>query len=240
LAGRPKRDAWAEVEGGRLFVSLADYVGRAAFYVGDLDRKISVLIDRLVRPGDTVLDIGANVGLVTLRLSKRVGPTGLVHAFEPNPVIADRLASSLAANGILNVRLHQVALGAEEARLQLSVPEGNAGAASLLADRASGKNVEVPVRRLDNFDLGPIGFVKMDVEGFEENVLRGFWKTLSSCPPRVILFEQNDAGGGSIPLLEKAGYRIHGITKSLFKLKLPRVSAWSAAYHDYVAIRDRP
>ena len=74
LAGKPKREAWAEVEGGRLLVSLDDYVGRSAFYVGDLDRKVSAVVDRFVRPGDTVLDIGANIGLVSLRVAKRVGP----------------------------------------------------------------------------------------------------------------------------------------------------------------------
>lgn len=74
-AGRPKGDAWAKVEGGELSVSLDDYVGRSAFFIGDLDRKVSAIIDRFVRPGDMVLDIGANIGFVSLRLAKRVGPT---------------------------------------------------------------------------------------------------------------------------------------------------------------------
>jgi FkbM family methyltransferase len=236
LAGRPEGDAWANVEGGRLSVSLDDYVGRAAFYVGDLDRKISILIDRFVRPGDTVLDIGANIGLVSLRLSKRVGRKGTVHAFEPNPAIAERLASSLEINGISNVHLHRVALGEADGSLPLTVPAGNAGAASLLTGTRHGKTVQVPVRRLDDFGVGPIDFVKMDVEGFEGNVLRGASKILSSNRPRVILFEQNDPSGDSIPLLEQAGYRIHGVPKSMLKLRLQLVSAWSPAFHDYVAI----
>lgn len=238
LAGRPKGDAWANVEGGRLFVSLDDHVGRAAFYVGDLDRKISALIDRFVKPGDTVLDIGANVGLVSLRLSKRVGSEGIVHAFEPNPGVSSRLVSSLEANGITNVRLHEVALGDVPGTLRLCVPQGNAGAASLIADRVSGETCEVPVKRLDDFAFGPVSFVKMDVEGFEENVLRGFSKTLSSCPPRFILFEQNEASGNSIRLLEEAGYRIHGVAKSLVRLSLRPVSSWHPAYNDYLAVAD--
>jgi FkbM family methyltransferase len=231
LAGHPKRDAWARVEGGTLLVSLEDHVGRAAFYVGDLDRKVSAVIDRFVRPGDTVLDIGANIGLVTLRLAKRVGPRGVVHAFEPNPGASSRLASALKASDVSNVRLHEVALGPEQRTLKLSVPDGNAGAASLL----SGNGIDVPVKRLDDFDLGPVSFVKMDVEGFEDQVLRGFSKTLMASPPKVILFEQNDSKGGSIPLLADVGYRIHGIARSLFRLTLEPVSEWSPAYHDYVA-----
>lgn len=239
LAGRPKGDAWAKVEGGRLLVSLEDHVGRAAFYVGDLDRKISVLIDRFVKPGETVLDIGANVGLVSLRLSKRVGSEGIVHAFEPNPSVSSRLVSSLEANGVTNVRLHQVALGDVPGILRLSVPEGNAGAASLIAGRVSGEICDVPVKRLDDFDFGPISFVKIDVEGFEENVLRGFSRTLSSRPPRIILFEQNDPSGFSIRLLEEAGYRIFGVAKSLLRLGLRPVSSWNPAYNDYLAVADR-
>jgi FkbM family methyltransferase len=232
LSGR-SGEAWANVEGGKLSVSLDDYVGRAAFFVGDLDRKVSAIIDRFVNPGDTVLDIGANIGLVSLRLSKRVGSTGSVHAFEPNPSIADRLRASLDQNGITNVHVHQVALGPADDVMRLSVPEGNAGAASLVHTRGTG--IDVPVKRLDDFSLSP-AFVKMDVEGFEDQVLKGFLKTLRNHHPRAILFEQNDDRGQSIPLLRDVGYRIFGVAKTLMKLKLDPVSSWRPDYHDYVAI----
>jgi FkbM family methyltransferase len=117
-----------------------------------------------------------------------------VHAFEPNPIIADRLRASLECNGITNVQLHQVALGAEPNTLKLSIPEGNAGAASFLHNR--GQSIDVPVTRLDDFELRP-SFIKMDVEGFEDQVLEGFSETLRNHPPPVILFEQNDAKGSS-------------------------------------------
>jgi len=232
LAGKPKREAWAEVEGGRLLVSLDDYVGRSAFYVGDLDRKVSAVVDRFVRPGDTVLDIGANIGLVSLRLAQRVGPAGVVHAFEPNPSVASRLTAALQASSVSNVQLHECALGAENATLKLSVPDGNAGAASLL----SGQGFDVPVKRLDDFNLGAIAFVKIDVEGFEDQVLHGFSRTLTTEPPKVILFEQNDNTGGSIPILKQAGYQISGVAKSMLRLNLKPVSAWSPEFHDYLAV----
>lgn len=234
LAGHPEGEAWADVEGGRLLVSLNDYVGRAAFYVGDLDRKVSAIVDRFVKPGDTVLDIGANIGLVTLRLSKRVGPSGVVHAFEPNPKPAFRLASSLAANGISNVQVHEVALGTEDAVLPLTIPTGNVGMGSLVAG-FQGETVQVLVRRLDDFDLGPVAFVKMDVEGFESQVLGGAERMLAKSPPKVILFEQNNESGTSIQILRAAGYSVSGVAKSLLRLRLEPVCAWSHDYHDYVA-----
>ena len=85
---------------------LDDFAGRAAYYVGDLDRKLTGIMRRIVRPGDRVLDIGANLGIVTLPMAMAVGERGAVHAFEPNPVMQEHLERSLRRNGLNNVRLH--------------------------------------------------------------------------------------------------------------------------------------
>ena len=76
----------------------------------------------------------------------------------------------------------------------------------------------------------------MDVEGFEDQVLRGFSHTLATKPPKTILFEQNNDRSSSIPLLKDAGYKIYGVAKTLLRLKLDPVSGWSSQYHDYVAV----
>ncbi|MFO0910852.1 MAG: hypothetical protein U0794_21345, partial [Isosphaeraceae bacterium] len=77
---------WARNDRGQeLLVPIDDYVGRSIYFVGDLDRKLSRLISGIVRSGDTVLDIGANLGVITLQLSALVGLQGRVHSFEPNP-----------------------------------------------------------------------------------------------------------------------------------------------------------
>jgi len=223
-----------------LLAPLDDYVGRSAFYVGDLDRKVSVLVDRFVRPGDTVLDIGANLGLITLRMAKRVGPAGTVHAFEPNPAMVERVKASIAKSEITNVVLHEVALGDVAGTLPLAVPAGNAGMASLVSNRVQPKTcVEVPVIRLDDIDVGQVSFVKIDVEGFEEQVLRGFASTLGERPPHVILFEQNDERGAPIPYLKEAGYKLYGVPKALLRLRLQQVEQWNLAFNDYVAISGR-
>ena len=65
LGGTSDELVWARVKGGEVLAGLNDLVGRTAFYTGDLDRKISWVCGRIARPGDTVLDIGANIGIVT-------------------------------------------------------------------------------------------------------------------------------------------------------------------------------
>ena len=123
LAGPGIKTEWGRVHGGYWVAApLTDYVGRAVFYSGELDRKITWVCSRLVRPGDTVLDVGANLGLVTFVLAAQVGQTGLVHAFEPIPEMCDLLERGISKNGLRNVQLHRMALGAETGHLTLSVP----------------------------------------------------------------------------------------------------------------------
>ena len=76
LAGTSHESVWCPTSGGDVLAPLHDYVGRAAYYCGDLDPKISWVCKKLVNPGDTVCDIGANIGIVTLLLSRLVGNAG--------------------------------------------------------------------------------------------------------------------------------------------------------------------
>jgi FkbM family methyltransferase len=204
LAGDSEELVWSRVPGGEVLASLDDYVGRSAFYVGDLDRKITWICKRIVRPGDVILDIGANIGMVTVWLSKLVGPTGLVHAFEPNPLLCDRLLAALERMGRSNVQLHRFALGCSEGELSLCIPNGNAGEASLVVHRdpARSKTISVPVRRLADVAIREgiqnIRLVKLDVELFEAEVLEGARALLEHSPPESILFEMNGEIGGVV------------------------------------------
>lgn len=251
-AGNCTGEAWTRLDcGAELLVGLGDYVGRAAYYVGDLDRKISAIARRIVRPGDHVLDIGANIGVVTMQLARLVGDRGVVHSFEPNPAANGLLAQSIERNGFQYVRLHRFALGEQEGTLQLSFPSGNLGMATLNADtRTDGWNhVEVPVKLLaevaEEFDFGHVRFIKIDVEGFELGVFRGAGRWFASDPPDAIVFEtiMSSANGEESPvvsLLSDHGYRLFSLPKALFSVRLvpyrPGVDA--AASHDMLAVRE--
>src|SRR5690606_28121969 len=83
LAGPDPWVADARLHDGSRLDVVNDQTGRAVALLGDIDRKVSTVIQRFVRPGDCVLDVGANLGVMTLYAARRVGSTGLVHAFEP-------------------------------------------------------------------------------------------------------------------------------------------------------------
>ncbi|OKH35197.1 hypothetical protein NIES2101_37790 [Calothrix sp. HK-06] len=250
IAGTNNERAWCQVPGGEVLAPLNDYIGRAAFYVGDLDRKITWICNQIVRPGDTVLDIGANIGTVTLWLSKLVGENGKVHAFEPNPELLKILEQTFERNQLSNVRLHRVALGSEEGKLELRIPKINAGAASLVRnkDLSNCDIVSVPVRSLSTIvaeeGIQSIRLIKIDVEGFEAEVFQGGQEVLESIRPEAILFELNEIKGAVseqpvIKILRDFGYKFFSIPRCLFRMHLERFNpddANQTVGHDFLAV----
>lgn len=244
-------DAIARVAGTRAVVPSGDYVGRAMRFLGDLDPKVSWVVDRVLRPGDTALDIGANLGLVSYRMAARVGPQGQVHAFEPQPRMQDYMRKTFDLNPRLPITLHPIGLGPVSDRLTLSVPPDNAGAATLVPDtygtRPNAETVDVKVEPLDSYaaeaGIPDVRMIKMDVEGFEAHVLRGARSFLQSTPPAVILFEDNaqnaiDGQSEAQTLLREMGYSIYALPRALLSVRLVPVSGLVKA-HDFVAVSSR-
>ena len=220
---------WARSIGGEVLVPLDDLVGRALYFFGDLDPKVTWVISRLLAPGDIALDIGANLGFLSLFMARIVGAHGTVHAFEPNPVLCNILKQTFARNHDSNIRLHPVALGASAGEMELRVPRDNLGAASLVRQTTSDLAYAHAVRVAGLDDLaaqesiaGP-NFVKLDVEGFELEVLKGAEKFFSNSQPSI-LFESNDRSGGreTAPVmkwLHEHGYRFIVIPPRLLRMR---------------------
>lgn len=236
-----------KVEGGQALVPTHDYVGRAMLYVGDLDRKVSCVIDKVVRPGDVALDIGANLGLVSLRLAKQVGAKGAVHAFEPSPRLEPYLTTTFDANPGLNIHHHPVALGSERDELLLHIPRANAGAATLRTEGSAvaTESISVPVYPLDEYvqdhSINRIDFVKIDVEGFEAAVIQGGLKTFAELRPKAIIFEEHANLNAGKPAyfmkLSEIGFDIFALPKRFFKLALVPIEGKKIPdSHDYVAL----
>lgn len=155
------------------------------------------LLEKQVQPGMVVADIGANVGLYTYLLARCVGDRGFVYAFEPNPALFASLETNCRSNGVTNVRLHNVALGSRDDTLTLTRSRFNSGDSRLSRREASPASgaVSVPVRPLDALLEGrPLDFVKIDVQGWELEVLKGMRGQLAGSRPLQIYFEFWPAG----------------------------------------------
>ncbi|MCE9591249.1 MAG: FkbM family methyltransferase [Planctomycetes bacterium] len=193
------------------------------------------LLRRLLRPGDHFVDAGANVGYFTMLAARRVGPTGRVDAFEPQPDNRARLLAHLQRNGLSDsVRVHAPALSDREGQAVIHAPDDpghNHGESSLfVSPGVKSRDTAVPTARMDAVLAGASPrLVKMDVEGAEPLVIAGMRGLLAGDRPPMIVMEHNVpslAAAGFAPdeavrrLLElQPGYRVYRIGGSLQLIK---------------------
>lgn len=186
--------SWKDVEvnGIKFRVDVSDLVGWYLYW-GFVDPSRLKLYS-LINDGDVVVDVGANLGEVALNAAKRVGSTGQVFVFEPFPSNFEKLRTNVGLNRFENLHLINKGLGAESGELGMFVAdEANAGMNRMSADGSSeSKNATVvEVVKLDDFILengiDRIDLIKIDVEGFEMNVLRGSENTLKTFRPKLFL-----------------------------------------------------
>jgi FkbM family methyltransferase len=146
-------------------------------------------LSALVPAGKLAVDAGANVGLYSYWIARSASE---VVAFEPQPALARRLTM----NGIRKLTVHNVALSDAEGVAELNVPRVH-GEASLRTLDVPVDTIRVPLRTLDSFELSDIGFIKIDVEGYEEPLLRGAEQTLRRSSPAVYIEveERHNPGG---------------------------------------------
>lgn len=171
-------------------------VGRALGvnrYVGGLmqrgyEEDFEARLLEAIRPGDVVWDIGANVGLYTRRFSALAGAQGQVVAFEPSPQNFRRLQAACA--DLANVRLQPCGLGDAPGTLSLQQGDDALGATSRIGGPGQGVPVEIHVGDALVADGLPApNMIKLDVEGFEGEVLRGLSRTLESPALRALGIE---------------------------------------------------
>jgi FkbM family methyltransferase len=218
----PREPFLTEVEPGILIPGDLDDYMVLHYFVHGLDQDPAFqLARRLVRPGDTVIDVGANIGLWVMGMARAVGARGHVHAFEPFPANFARLRANLERNGLAWVRCHQLAAADWVGDAQFLAPTGsNSGVGALRPDAPRGP-FSVRVTTLDEFcgqqALTHVSMLKVDVEGAELRVFQGAQKLLGSADAPMVMFEVGDslaAAYGSTPTEAKAflagiGYEIY-------------------------------
>jgi FkbM family methyltransferase len=224
----------------QLKVRQLDNVARAVDLLGVHDLVVTEAIWRLARPGDTVVDVGANVGYMTLAMAARLAVAGRVFAFEPQPGVLEELRANVEAAcrryPAVGVTVHGEALSDSSGTAGFALAteaENNRG----LAHMDPAGPISVVIRRMDDYaaEFGhDIALMKIDVEGHEPAVLRGAASLLASGAIRHIVIEEH----GRYPteattLLEGFGYSIFTLERTLLRVRLgdpkrPRRTSWEA------------
>ena len=202
-----------------LTVNAQELIGKSIAIFGVFDLPVVETLWRLTEKDDLALDIGANVGLMSSVLAKRAQR---VVAFEPLPMLCERLRETVRAWEAVGekVTVHEMAVSDVSGVAGFGYTElfyMNEG----LAHLSDNGQMKVRTTRLDDLFDSHIGVMKVDVEGFELNVLRGAPQLLESRLIRDIVFEEH----GMLPtpvtgLLESYGYRIFPLAYSFRSLNL--------------------
>jgi len=229
FADRVDRAVWPH--GYTMDLDMSDWMERCAaitglYYGFDTTR---VLQERL-EPGNVFLDIGGNLGFLSLTASALVGEGGRVIYAEPNPNLAARFKASLARNAIRNVEVIEAAIGEREGETALNVPVHH-GKAQLA--KGTGIRMVTGDSLLRFVPEGARLFVKIDVEGYEEKILHGM-PTIRARPNTTFLIEITEAwlserGGGAKSLIDmmlRDGFSAyHASLSPGGKLQLPEIRA---------------
>lgn len=191
-----------------LYLPHDHYVGRSLDLYGEYSEFEAQIFGQVLGAGQTVVEVGANIGAHTIYLAKLVGSAGTALAFEPQRPMFLLLCANLALNEQFHARAYHAAMGSASGSIRVPVLDvraaQNFGALSLgSAERGD----EVPVVPLDSLALSALHLLKIDVEGMEHEVLRGAAETIARHRPTLYVEnDRRDRSGRLITTIEEFGY----------------------------------
>jgi FkbM family methyltransferase len=232
--GAPTVVVRERLHGMKVRLNMADFFQRINYFFGcwhELD--VMTTVTHALRPGDAVVDGGANAGLVTIHMAALVGPAGEVIAFEPGALQAAACRWHLQVNELTNVTLHELGLSDEEGEATFKVMGFDNFANGTLGPvpERFGSDVSqvrtVRIVRGDDFadpdDPRPL-LIKLDIEGFEERALRGLMRTIERRRPAIMpevngeMLELNGSSAEAVhDLLAPLGYRPWALDRGGFR-----------------------
>lgn len=182
---------WVEKNGNLILNGRKSYQGQK-----------QLLAMRHCRSFHTAVDVGAHIGFFSFNLAQRFE---VVHAFEPVAEHRECFAKNVRAEEVV---LHDCALGAAEAACDMQVTDGSSG------DSKVAPGLSVAMRTLDSFGIRNVDFIKVDCEGYEENVLRGAEQTILQWKPTIIVEQKREMASrfglqplGAVEYLKGLGYK---------------------------------
>ncbi len=216
---------------------------------GFYEREIE-LLGNYIKPGDTVLDIGANFGYFTKLFSKMVTKSGRVLAFEPNPMTFGHLRFNIFTFGLSNVEAFNFGLGSSDTKTDILIPQRENSFLGLDLGQSFIKPNETPSRKIimsqsveirslknANLKIDRIDFVKCDVEGAEFEVIVGMLDLIKKNLP-ILMVEITECSlqfghhpNETIAMLKSIGYQAY-----IFKNKLIAVDEYQSEFINYLFI----
>lgn len=174
-------------------VDIYDYVGHY-LYFGFLDIGQEKLIS-LIKPNDVILDIGTNIGSTILQMAKTIGNDGFVYGFEPDIDNFHKCYENINLNKFNNLSVENIGLGSENGKFYLSIDcDSNRGCNRITTKEGDNARI-VNVVSLDNWvstkNINKIDVIKLDVEGYEMNVLKGGINVIKKLHP-ILFIELDD------------------------------------------------
>ena len=204
------------------FLRNDNIIGRSLRLYGEWAEAEIELAKVFLRPGDRVLDVGANIGTHSIAYGLLVGESGEVISCEPHPYMFELLSRNTRENSPSQVKLINTAVGASSGTLWMDLPaqEATLNFGSLQASEAlpvqepqkmwvQKARVQVARDCLDNLDQGPVRLLKIDVEGSEIQVLQGASQLLTNHRP-IVMAESNTTAY-SWPVIQSLQSHDYGI-----------------------------
>lgn len=187
-----------ELENNVRIILYKDSILCKLIYFGFEQTEIS-FVKKFLRKGDVFIDVGANIGLYSLYASKIIGSNGKIYAFEPTPVIFDRLKQNIRLNNFENIEPHNIGLSNSKSFIDFNISNDGHDAWNSFAklpENISYEKIKVLVDTLDSFisenKIKNISLIKLDVEGWEKFVLEGCPYLLNTDNPPVFLVEYSE------------------------------------------------
>ncbi len=207
--------------GYSIVVDPSEHIGGIIFRRGSYEEGLLQILWRLISYGDTVVDVGANTGQISLHAAYKLDGSGKVISFEPEEKNYNMLCKAVDINDFRNINTVKEALGSEEGEMELYMEEEENRGSYALRNISSGSSSKVKVGTLNNYvrenNIESVDLIKIDVEGFEMEVLKGADKVITRRTAPVCIIEYNNCDDIINYMLELNDYQVYYMCPSKFE-----------------------
>lgn len=190
LVDGPERNLYRTQSGDLYWLNPQKYLDKCIIEGGVFEPQSTSVVHRLIKPGDTVLDVGANIGYYSVLFSKLVGEAGKVVCFEPTTYYHDVLAVNLSENNCSNVLTYRIGLSNKEEDVDICIGDCSASLYFLDNQMPLAKeriHLQSLDKQMKHLPIDRLDFIKIDIDGHEPHFLEGAWETIDKYDPAILL-----------------------------------------------------